>query len=372
MRVSQGDFALERAHHDPAQPLRAWDAADEYALEHLHAEGITGDGWLVANDAFGALVTALAPHRPVSWSDSCVAMAATEANLRRNHSDPSAVELLPSTEEPHRRVDVAVIKVPRTLAFLEDQLHRLRPHLHAGSVVIGAGMTKAVHRSTIAAFESVIGPTPTTRARRKARLLLGTFDPHLDPGPAPLPLRWTTDEGVEVTGHPNAFSAGGLDGGTRLLLAHLPAPAPGATVVDLGCGTGVVGATVVHRQSDVDVVCCDESFQAVASARETVGRITARATFHVTDVVEGLEDGSADLVLLNPPFHAGGARTTTVAHQMFAGAARVVRDDGALVVVGNRHLGHHVALRRWFRSVEVAGADPRFVVLRAEGRRSGR
>ena len=367
-RCPRGEFPLERAHFDPAEPLRAWDAADEYVLAHLHTEGIDGGRWLVVNDSFGALATALAAHRPASWSDSCVALAATEANLRRNDLDPSAVTLVPSTVEPTGPVDVALVKVPRTLAFLEDELRRLRPHLDARSIVIGAGMTRTVHRSTIGLFESIIGPTPTTRARKKARLLLASVDPDLDPGPAPDPAHWSTDEGIVVTGFPNAFSASGLDDGTRLLLDHLPVPDAGARVVDLGCGTGVVGATLAHRHPDVDLVCCDESFQAIASARATVGAVTSRATFHATDVLDGIDDRSADLVLVNPPFHAVGARTTAVAHRMFAGARRVLRPGGELHVVANRHLGHHVALRRWFESVDITASDPRFVVLRAADR----
>src|SRR3546814_6000655 len=80
-------------------------------------------------------------------------MAATRANLERNRIDPDRVELLASTDDPEGPLDVVIVKVPRTLALLEDQLRRLRPHLHAGSVVIGAGMTKDVHRSPISSEE---------------------------------------------------------------------------------------------------------------------------------------------------------------------------------------------------------------------------
>lgn len=368
LSVPQGTFSLERGHHDPAEPLRAWDAADELALDHLHEVGAAGGRWLVVNDGFGALATALADHRPTSWTDSCVAMAATRANLARNGIDPAGVALVPSTEDPGGPIDVAVVKVPRTIVLLEDQLRRLRPHLHAGSVVVGAGMTKAVHRSTIAAFESAVGPTPTSRARKKARLLLATLDPDLGSVPPPEPTSWTTPDGVEVVAHPDVFGASGLDAGTALLLRHLPEPAPGDVVVDLGCGTGVVAATVAVRHPGVELVCCDESFQAVDAARRTVTPVAPTAAFHVADVLDGIADGSADVVLCNPPFHAGGARTTAVAKRMFAGSARVLRPGGTVTVVANRHLNHHVILRRWFDDVSVVGSDPRFVVLR--GRRS--
>ena len=56
---------------------------------------------------------------------------------------------------------------------------------------------------------------------------------------------------------------------------------------------------------------------------------------------------------------------------MFADSARVLRPGGTITVVANRHLGHHRTLRRWFDDVEVAGSDPRFVVLRGVSRAGG-
>ena len=364
----QGAFELLRAHHDPSQPLRAWDAADELVLSHLDEAGVDGGRWLVVNDGHGALATALAGHRPTSWTDSAVTMAATRANLERNGIDPADVELLASTDDPSGPLDVVVVKVPRTLALLEDQLHRLRPRLHAGSVVVGAAMTKDVHRSTIALFEAAVGPTPTSLARKKARLLLASVDPALDPGPALAPVRWTTPEGVEVHSLPGVFSAAGLDTGTRLLLANLPPLEGDEVVIDLGCGNGVVAATVARRHPGIELVCCDESFRAVASARRTLAGAGVPADLRVTDVLDGVADASADTVLCNPPFHAGGARTSSVAHRMFAESQRVLRSGGTLTVVANRHLGHHATLRRWFHDIEVVASDPRFVVLRGRRR----
>lgn len=367
LSVAQGALSLRRRHPDPTGSLRAWDAADEYVLGHVSAEGIDAPRWLVVNDGFGALAAAGVAdgHHVTSWSDSSVAHAAAVDNVGRNGLDPSALDVVPSTETPAGPAELVIVKVPKALAHLEDQLRRLRPLLGPTSTVLGAGMTRDVHRSTVEAFEHLVGPTPTTKARKKARLLLARFDPDLEPTASPFPMTWSTPEGVVVTGLPNVFAADHLDHGTRLLLEHLPSPDPDATVVDLGCGNGVVAATMAHRHPDVDVVCCDESYRAVEAARATVGRVTGRAAFHVTDVLDGIADASADVVVVNPPFHAGGARTTAVARRMIDETHRVLRDGGELRVVANRHLDHHAAIRRRFGSVTVVAADPRFSVLSA-------
>lgn len=365
--VPQGSFTLRRRHHDPTGSLRAWTAADEYVLGRVHDEAVTGDCWLVVNDSFGALAVAgIASGRHVtSWSDSSVAHAAAATNLVANGLADDDFEVLPSVTTPSGPFDVVIVKVPRTLAHLEDQLARLRPSLSERTVVIGAGMTREVHRSTIDAFERCIGPTPTTRALKKARLLLAQVDPDLDAPPPPVPATWRTPEGLVVTASPNVFSSTRLDRGTALLLEHLPAPPDEGTVIDLGCGSGVVAATIAQRHRGVRVVCCDESYEAVQSARATVGRVTATASFHVTDVLDGIEGSSADVVVVNPPFHAGGARTDAVALRMVTEAHRVLRPGGSIHLVANRHLDHHAAVRRTFGRVSVTVADSRFSVLTA-------
>ena len=50
---------------------------------------------------------------------------------------------------------------------------------------------------------------------------------------------------------------------------------------------------------------------------------------------------------------------------MFTGARRALRPGGELWVVGNRHLGYHVTLRRIFGNSELVASDAKFVVLRA-------
>jgi 16S rRNA (guanine1207-N2)-methyltransferase len=70
-------------------------------------------------------------------------------------------------------------------------------------------------------------------------------------------------------------------------------------------------------------------------------------------------------VLNNPPFHSHQPTTHATARRMFAQARRALRPGGELWVVGNRHLGHHVTLRRLFGSCETVAGDPKFVVLRA-------
>ncbi|MFB6815765.1 methyltransferase [Streptomyces sp. NPDC056347] len=379
LTTSGAGFDLARYPEDPRDPFRAWDAADEYLLRRLEgddgAEPVDLSGAVtVVGDRWGALSTALAAHRPVQITDSYLAQRATLANLERNGVAPDAVRLLSARDAPPERVDVLLVRVPKSLALLEDQLHRLAPAVHAGTVVIGTGMVKEIHTSTLRLFERIIGPTRTSLAVKKARLIFSTPAPGAARTPSPWPHRYELPGGIgpvsgrTVINHAGIFCAERLDIGTRFFLGHLPERRGPERVVDLGCGNGVVGLSAALANPEATVTFVDESYQAVASAEETFRANTgpdARAEFLVGDGLSGVAPASVDLVLNNPPFHSHQAVTDAAARTMFHGARAALRPGGELWVVGNRHLGYHTRLRRIFGNCETVAGDPKFVVLRA-------
>ncbi|WP_372348642.1 hypothetical protein [Streptomyces sp. KL116D] len=86
---------------------------------------VVGDRW----GALGTTALAGAPGcAPVLISDSYL-QRATAANLER--AGHTGARLLTTQDAPPDRIDVLIVRVPKSLALLEDQLHRVRPALHA-------------------------------------------------------------------------------------------------------------------------------------------------------------------------------------------------------------------------------------------------
>ncbi|MDD1614207.1 MAG: 50S rRNA methyltransferase, partial [Methylococcaceae bacterium] len=123
LRVAQGEFELNRLPKRPLELLRAWDAADEYLLNTL-AEDLKPSAdarILIFNDSFGALAVALSLFQPQAVSDSYLSQQATRLNLVANGLPEQSVKLINSLESLNGQFDLVLIKVPKTLALLEDQ-----------------------------------------------------------------------------------------------------------------------------------------------------------------------------------------------------------------------------------------------------------
>lgn len=366
----QGRFQLKRWPVRNNELLRAWDAADEYLLAHLHSvENLSPTArMLLVNDSFGSLAVALHAFRPTSISDSYLSQQATRNNLALNGLETAEVPLLDSLSLPDTCVDYLLIKIPKTLALLEYQLHRLRPLLKANTQIIVAGMVKTMPASIWKLLESVIGPTTTALAVKKARLIFARFDPALTVPANPYPVCYALEQtDWQISNHANVFSRDSLDIGARFFLQHLPHDPAYQDMIDLGCGNGVLGLMLARDHPQARLSFVDESFMAIASARENFQRAFAsrEADFVVGDCLSDFTDNSADCIVCNPPFHQQHAVGDHIAWQMFQQAARVLRKGGELRVIGNRHLNHHLSLKKLFGHYQPVAQNAKFVIVKA-------
>ena len=363
--------------------LQAWDAADEYLLNHIAALSSSPNPLpanahiLILNDDFGALTCALS-HYAITWqSDSWVARKGCQANLALNHLSQANIRYIdamtPLNEQHIPKPDWVLMKLPRSHALLEYQLWALQ-HLAPNTPIVAAGKVNSVQRSVLDLFSQYLGTTTTSLAVKKARLIFAGNQGHQTPAPlpAPAPALWKTDS-PELTIHndANVFSRGQLDIGARLLLANLPDVA-GKTVIDLGCGNGILGLTALYQAcqqgaSVEKMIFVDESSMALASAYQNVKMnlpdTLPQCEFVLSNCLEELPQQKAHIVLCNPPFHQQNTVTDHVAWQMFSEAKRALHSQGELRVVANRHLQHHDKMKRLFGGYRVVASNKKFSIL---------
>jgi len=367
-----GSIQLERLPRDTSHTLRAWDAADEYLLQYLHEHHCDCQQPLIFNDSFGALSLSLHQQQPVSINDSFVSQQALQNNQQTNTdiADSGNTRLLDSIA-PLPTAPLAILKLPKNSRYFEYQLHALNHYLPAGTPVLIGAMVKYLSSSFFKLFEQYLTDTHTTLAKKKARLLIGATR-----GGYPAPIfeqpRLQPEIGLTLFDTPNVFAAGKLDQGSRFFLQHFPNLSDIEQAIDLGCGNGILGLNALQKNPQLQVNFVDESCHAIHSARcaaEAMSKqipVIDRAFFQQNHCLQGFENNSVDAVLCNPPFHQQQAVGIQIARQMFRDSARVLKPGGSLYIIGNRHLGYHIELKKYFQKVHTLASDKKFVLWAAQ------
>ncbi len=172
-------------------------------------------------------------------------------------------------------------------------------------------------------------------------------------------LEWFTRPGV--------FSWDHLDEATEILANAMEVPA-GASVLDLGCGAGVLGA-VAGRLAGGPVTLVDADSEAVRCAARTMmasGMTVSRVL--PSDVTSAVKDERFDVVVCNPPFHTGKHTDLALPIRFLEEAHAVLNSGGRLQLVANRTLPYENELDRIFGNRRTVHDGARFKVLEATRR----
>jgi 16S rRNA (guanine1207-N2)-methyltransferase len=279
--------------------------------------------------------------------------------------------------------DVVIARSPKgrlpVLRAIWEGFHALRP----GGRFYLAGSGEEGIQSALTRVERLFGNVEILDYRKGTRVGLATKN---DQSP-PLPEEFsdpiiqqhaygrfiaTVDQrDFVVCSRPGVFSWDSLDAGAAALIEAMKVDS-GERVLDLGCGTGIVGVVAATR-TDPKLVCLvDVDADAIASAAETAAvNGVPECSIVASDSISAIEDQRFDVVVTNPPFHVGKATESDVAREFIQGASLIMRKAGRAYVVANRFLPYENAMRDAFGNVETVLLNSKYKVLlgRAAARR---
>lgn len=364
------DFAALRRHPDVEAPnLYAADAADRLLLDE--AAGALAAAALgtvaVVGDAYGALTlgaaarhgaTGIRTHQDALSGERALSANAVRFGLEAAYASYGLDAALLAGAQ------VVLLRLPRSLDALDEIAEAVARWAAPDVRVYAGGMVKHMATTMNDVLRKRFARLDVMHARQKARVLVASGP--RPPGEPGWP-RTRADEQTHlvIVAHGAAFAGPAVDIGTRLLLSHLDEAMPGARhAIDLGCGTGVIAVELARRRPRLRVLATDQSAAAVASARATAAAngVADRVDVVRDDALSAQPDTSAELIVVNPPFHIGAAVHAGIAHKLFADAGRVLRPGGELWAVWNSHLRHRPALERLVGPTRQIARDRTFTV----------
>ena len=262
-----------------------------------------------------------------------------------------------AAEQPY---ETALVELPKETERLRMTLSMARPALVEGGRLVLIGRNDAGIKSAGRHLSEIVGENEVLDFRFHARALVATAS--VDRSRSSLE-DWETvftaeirARTLEIHDFPGVFSHGRVDEGTRRLLEVIDVPL-GARALDVGSGSGVISAWL--GAGGVSVDSCDVDALAVEATKRTAG--SAFASDAYSDVT-----GTYDVIVTNPPFHAGVRTTSAVAIRMIEEAPLHLVAGGEMWLVANRFLDYQTPLRDAFGRVEIASEDNKFRVYRAK------
>ncbi|WP_394204709.1 methyltransferase [Shewanella waksmanii] len=374
--VADLQLSLHRYPKQQVSNLQAWDSADEYLIKHLAEQQQLSAKTYIINDSFGCLAAARylqERHSPLMVeTDARTSQLGTIANYADNQLNADSISWHNSRDPIPADVDLVLMKLPKNLNYFSHQLKRLSQTLAAGTKVLIGAKAKSINKALLTTIAKHLGEANASLAWKKSRVITCIADGR--PRPLPQPVNWPVAEhNLTLSNLSNVFAANKLDIGARIMLDNLPT-GEFKTIVDLGCGNGILGLCAAKQYDHADVHFVDDSDMAIASARANwqqnqtkLGQ--SQGHFHWDDCLTHFDTQiKPDLILCNPPFHQGEAITDHIAWQMFNQSYQALANNGILHIVGNRHLNYHVKLKRIFHNCELVASNGKFVILQAQKR----
>lgn len=261
------------------------------------------------------------------------------------------------------RFDALLLLMPKAKAEAQYLLAMMTPLLEAGADLFLAGE----NRGGINGADKLLAPYGDKPIKRDSARRCSLYHGELNKPVAPFDLdswfgRYQCRAGeteLTVLALPGVFSAAELDLGTQMLLATVPAMK--GSLLDFGCGAGVIGSVLAKRNPELKVTMVDINALALESSRRTLAINDLQGEVHASDVYSDIT-GSFDQIVSNPPFHAGLKTFYAATETFLARAPEFLRPHGSMTIVANAFLRYQPILEAHFKRTEVSNSDAKFKV----------
>ena len=175
-----------------------------------------------------------------------------------------------------------------------------------------------------------------------------------------------TIDNIELTiaSLPGVFSQKKLDVGTALLLKNLPDKMRGS-VLDFGCGAGVISSFIGKKYPDTQLDLLDVSALAITSAKRTleINDLTGNvfASNSLSKVIKKYQH-----IVSNPPFHEGTKTSYQATEDFLKGINPHILPKGDITIVANSFLKYLPIMQQYIGLTQSIVKDQGFSIYRSQ------
>lgn len=266
--------------------------------------------------------------------------------------------------------DLVIITFPKSKAELAFTLSMIAPAISKETKILFIGEKKGGIQSTPKLTSSLLINCQKIDAARHCMLFAGFFNESKLNVPFEL-SDWfqqyqVTVDGINLTiaSLPGVFSQQKLDVGTALLLNNLKQELSGS-VLDFGCGAGVISCFIGKKFDNVTLSLLDVSALAIASAKETLKLNGLTGQVFASDSLSEVKD-SYQHVVSNPPFHQGIKTNYQATEYFLSNIKKQLKPKGGITVVANSFLRYQPIMEKNIGQTKIITQKEGFTIYHAQ------
>lgn len=338
--------------------LRAWNTSDEYLLNKLEDIEIQNKKIAIYNDRFGFLTTMLNKQKPIAFNFYKSQEIAVLKNLENNNINRSDIQFHTPFEYPDSNIDIALIKIPKSMGLFRYFLQHLSKNITPSSIVLCGFMTRHFSKQMLAIALDYFEEVSQSLAWKKSRLLVLKTPKSYKKRDLIEPVVINSD--IVFKQYPGVFSANTIDSATKFLIDTISLKVKDKVVLDLGCGNGILGYSVYQSNSKAELHLIDDSFLAIESAKINLSKY--KPHFYYNDTLKNFDNNYFDLVISNPPFHFEHENNIEISIGLFKHVARILKEKGRFVLIANKHLNYKTHLIKIFNQILILAENEKFII----------
>tara|TARA_R110001583_G_scaffold26571_1_gene95691 strand:- start:4878 stop:5924 length:1047 start_codon:yes stop_codon:yes gene_type:complete len=277
----------------------------------------------------------------------------------------SSTSLFTDHFQSNSTFNLLLIFIPKAKKELQYLLANLVPYLEQGAPIILVGEKKCGIKSANTLLKPYADNINTVDSARHCSLLYAELS---HPVAAFKQSDWVktyaiqvNDITLQICSLPGVFSHGELDKGTELLLQNLPTKLTGS-LLDFGCGAGVIGCYIQKCFPHIAVDMIDINAYALASAKLSLEKNHLQADVFASNVFSNV-DKKYNTLLSNPPFHSGQKTDYVAAETFINQSSNYLKARGTLSLVANKFLRYEPLLTASYSNLVTSQENNKFKVL---------
>jgi len=329
----------------------------------------TGRNILVAGniaDSYPATLAELSQTSTFCYSDYRYYVQNTAENSDNTPSD----SIFTANFENNKalKFDLLLIFIPKSKQETQYLLANLTPYLSEGASILLVGEKSCGIKSAGTLLAPYCTQVNNVDSARHCSLLFGELNKEVA---AFNQKQWIkeydltiNDTTLKISTLPGVFSHGELDKGSDLLLNNMPETMQGS-MLDFGCGAGVIGCYLKQKHSELQVDLVDISAFALASATLTFANNQLEGNVFASNILSNV-DKKYDHIVSNPPFHSGKKTDYSATETLIEQSPAFLKKSGSLILVANHFLKYEPLLDNAFSAVTTKSETTKFKILVAK------